>query len=289
MTNINLTIGMAVYDDYDGVFFTASSLLLYQNLPQDTEILIVDNNPDSLHGKTTKDFAGKINATYIPYTEKHSTSVRNQIFNRAKNEYVLSLDSHVLLHQNAIASLIQYYEQNPNSRDIVSGPLCYENGNIAAMMMEPIWRDHMYGTWSDEGKENTKPFEIPMMGLGIFSCKKSNWPGFNEHFTGFGAEEGYIHEKIRQRGGKAICIPELKWLHRFGRPEGVRYRLNIEDRIFNYFVGWLELTKNLEDKKIKEIREHFTEATQNPNMVEECFRKAKRCMANEYRDRITGD
>jgi hypothetical protein len=54
---------------------------------------------------------------------------------------------------------------------------------------------------------NDEPFEVPAQGLGIFSCKKSEWLGFNPHFRGFGGEECYIHEKYRQAGRKTICLP----------------------------------------------------------------------------------
>ena len=37
-----LTIGMAAYNDFNGVYFTLQSLRLYQDL-QDTELLVVDN------------------------------------------------------------------------------------------------------------------------------------------------------------------------------------------------------------------------------------------------------
>jgi hypothetical protein len=37
-----LTIGMAAYNDFGGVYFTLQSLRLYQDL-RDTELLVVDN------------------------------------------------------------------------------------------------------------------------------------------------------------------------------------------------------------------------------------------------------
>ena len=37
-----LTIGMATYNDFNGVYFTLQSLRLYQDL-RDTELLVVDN------------------------------------------------------------------------------------------------------------------------------------------------------------------------------------------------------------------------------------------------------
>ena len=50
------------------------------------------------------------------------------------------------------------------------------------------------------------PFEITMQGLGLFACRRDAWPGFNPAFRGFGGEEGYIHEKIRQRGGETLVL-----------------------------------------------------------------------------------
>jgi len=271
-----LTIGMATYDDYHGVYFTVVALKLYQNLPKDTEIIVIDNNPTSEHGKQTKHLCTMSNSIYYPYTEKSSTSVREQIFKKAKGDYVLSLDSHVLLHEGAIESLLDYYKKNPDTKDILSGPMCYEGGDVAATHMEEVWRDHMYGTWDLDATSlfAGEPFETRMMGLGIFSCKKSNWPGFNENFRGFGGEEGYIHEKIRRNGGRSICIPQLKWTHRFGRPDGVKYTLDIKDRIFNYFLGWIEITNNPNDIMVYSIRKHFIEQTQNKNLIDTILEEA---------------
>ena len=58
-------------------------------------------------------------------------------------------------------------------------------------------------------------------------------------------------------GGRAMCVPNFKWLHRFPRPNGVKYRLVLEDRIWNYFVGWLELTQDPDHEMIKGTYDHF--------------------------------
>ena len=42
MTRPALTIGMATYKDFDGVFFTIQALRMYQDLT-DTELLVIDN------------------------------------------------------------------------------------------------------------------------------------------------------------------------------------------------------------------------------------------------------
>ena len=71
---------------------------------------------------------------------------------------------------------------------------------------------------------------------------------------GFGGEEGYIHEKFRQRGGRTLCLPFLRWMHRFNRPYGVPYSNTWEDRIRNYMIGSDELGLGTQ-----QLEEHFRE------------------------------
>jgi hypothetical protein len=119
----------------------------------------------------------------------------------------------------------------------------------------------MYGTWAKDPAgfdPDAPPFDIPMQGLGLFACRAAAWPGFNPLFRGFGGEEGYIHEKFRQRGGRTLCLPFLRWVHRFGRPAGVPYRNKWEDRFRNYLIGFDELglpTEELEAHTIEMMGE----------------------------------
>ena len=256
-----LTVGMSTFDDYDGVYFSVQALRVYHDIfeTDEAEILVIDNNPDSEQGKATKKFIeGLKNCRYIPYQLKTSTAVRNEIFNHAKGKYSISIDSHVLLYKNSLKILLDYYKENPNCKNIVQGPLVYDNLDSISTHFNPVWSHMMYGQWqTDDQVYEGKPFEIPMQGLGVFSCETKNWLGFNPLFKGFGGEEGYIHEKFRQNGGKAICLPEFKWVHRFNRPNGIKYPLIIEDRVWNYFVGWLELTKDPNHEVIVGAYEHF--------------------------------
>jgi hypothetical protein len=256
-----LTVGMCTYDDYNGVYFSVQALRMYHDIfkTDDAEILVIDNNPTSVHGEQTKKFvSGLKNARYIPYTARVSTAVRNEIFNNAIGKYCISMDCHVLLCEKAIEALLHYYMKNPNCKDIVQGPLTYDSLQHNATHFKPFWNASMYGQWAtDERYKKEEAFEIPMQGLGVFSCETENWRGFNKLFRGFGGEEGYIHEKFRQFGGKAICVSNFRWVHRFGRPDGVKYPLKLDDRIWNYFIGWLELTQDPEHEIVKGAYEHF--------------------------------
>jgi hypothetical protein len=93
-----------------------------------------------------------------------------------------------------------------------------------------------------------------MQGMGLFACRKDAWLGFNPRFVGFASEEGYIHEKYRQQGRRTLCLPFLRWIHRFARPNGVPYTNRYEDRLRNYIIGFRELGWNDEP-----ITRHFRE------------------------------
>ena len=276
-----LTIGMATYDDFDGVYFTIQSLLSYHPIAQSdqTEIIVVDNNPGGEHAKELEKLikgwlSNKVK--YIPFSDKKSTATRNEIFKNAQGKYCISTDCHVLFQPNSLETLLNYYENNEDCKDLVQGPMIYDNHKGYATHFKQTWGGHMYGQWdaNTEAYNKGEPFDIPMHGLGVFSCETKNWLGFNELFEGFGGEEGYIHEKFRDNGGRAICLPGFKWMHRFGRPQGVKYPLRLQDRIWNYFVGWLELKKDPEHPMIKEIYNYFKDEIPEP-ILEQIFEKAK--------------
>ncbi|MEZ4562791.1 MAG: glycosyltransferase family A protein [Thermomicrobiales bacterium] len=237
---VALTIGMATYDDFDGVYFTIQSLRLYQDL-SDTEILVIDNYGCD---DTEKFVKGLANVRYLRATELVGTAVRELVFTHAEGDAVLCVDSHVLLVPGAIARLRQHYANNPDTRDLLQGPLLYDDLSSISTHFQPEWRSQMWGTWGTDPRGidvDGEAFDIPSQGLGIFSCRREAWPGFNPAFRGFGGEEGYIHEKFRQRGGRTLCLPWLRWVHRFGRPKGVPYPLTVEMKLRNYIIGFTEL------------------------------------------------
>lgn len=241
-----LTIGMLTYDDFDGVYFTIQSLRLHHAEAMEfCEFVIVDNNPDGKHAKAVAALTKWIRepVTYVPHSGSTGTALRNLIFEHAKTPNVLCLDSHVLLAPGALLSLIDYMTHLPEG-DLLHGPMLMDDMKGFQTHMKPVWRDGMWGIWKVDERTRSpraEPFEIPAMGMGLFACKREAWLGFNEQFRGFGGEECYIHEKFRQAGRKVLCLPFLRWLHRFPRPAGIPYPIKWEDRVFNYLVGHAEL------------------------------------------------
>jgi len=261
MSDKLLTIGMAVYDDYDGVYFTLQSLRMYHKIcnTDQIEFIVIDNNPNGKHSPVISKLMKTVNGKYIPYTEKASSFNKYKVVEQSTGKYVIIMDCHVLLVENAIDILLDYYNNHPNCKDLIQGPLLYNDLKTISTHFDQVFRGHMYGIWATnkEAYNKGEPFEIPMQGMGFLSFERANWPGINNNFIGFGAEEWYIAEKFRQNGGKNICIPQLKWVHRFDGPEGVKYPLCLEDRVWNYFVGWYELYKDYNHQMIKDAYNHF--------------------------------
>ena len=240
-----LTIGMATYDDFNGVYFTLQALRLYHEL-EDVELLVVDN----FGCDATRDFVEAwTGARHVLHRGVQGTAApRDLVFREATGDVVLCCDSHVLFPPGVIARLLRFYADHPDCDDLLQGPLLYDDMQAISTHLDPVWREEFFGIWATDPRgldPDGEPFEIPMQGLGAFACRRSAWLGFNPRFRGFGGEEGYIHEKFRQAGRRTLCAPWLRWMHRFSRPKGVPYRLTLEDKLRNYVIGHAELGLDL--------------------------------------------
>lgn len=261
----SLTIGMLTYDDFDGVYFTIQSLRLHHpEAMENVEFIILDNNSKSAHGQAVRDLTAWVRQPirYIPMIERTGTALRNELFEQAQTPHVLCLDSHVMLTPGALTGLITYMNAGNDEGNLLQGPLIMDNLDQLQTHMDPVWREGMWGIWGHDKRGNdleSPPFEIPAHGMGLFACRKESWLGFHKDFRGFGGEECYIHEKFRQAGRKTLCLPFLRWLHRFARPAGIPYPNRWDDRIHNYLLGYAELGLDPEPM-IKHFHSHLGEA-----------------------------
>lgn len=253
-----VTIGIAMADDYEGAFFTLAALSLsHPEVIENAEILLLDNHPDGLQAQWVRAaLPGFPRVTYVPVRSVRSTAVRDLLFRLATGEVVIVLDSHVLVRPGGLAAVVDHLS-DPGCRDLVQGPLLSGDGGVVrATHMDPVWRTGMYGAWGTDERilhGDGAPVEIPLHGLGAFAARRDMWPGLNPHFTGFGGEEGYLHEKFRRSGGRTVCLPAFGWVHRFGHPRGLTYDVSWESRARNYTIGWSELGMDVDG-----MRDHFT-------------------------------
>jgi len=242
-----LTIGMATHDDYDGVYFTLQALRLHQGEAlDDAEFIVVDGNPTGPCATALKELEGWIPAyRYIPHDAASGITARDRIFQEACGAFVLCLDCHVLLAPGALSRLVAYLQGAPETGDLLQGPLVYDDLSSFSTHLRPAWREGAYGIPESDpagADPDLPPFEIVMQRLGLFACRRTAWPGAHSRLRGAWDQEGYIHEKIRRRGGKVLCLPFLRWTSRFNRPLGATccdHRW--EDRVANHLIGFREL------------------------------------------------
>jgi Glycosyl transferase family 2 len=252
-----LTIAMATYDEYDATFFTVNAIRMYHpEIADETAILVLDNHPSGPCAPALKSLDEKVQGyRYVPYDGFKGTTVRDFLFREANSEFVLVMDAHVLFAPGALAKLVAFLKTQRHSRDLFQGPLVSEDLKPFGTHFNPIWSRGMYGQWGFDERAtdpDAPPFEIPMQGLGVFACRKQAWPGLNPRLQGFGGEEGYLHDKIRANGGKVMCLPFLRWLHRFRAAGDIPYPVSWRDRVRNYLIAYDEL--GLDNAP---VREHF--------------------------------
>ena len=246
-----LTIGMLTFDDFHGVYFTLQAIRMYHKEVLDQiEMLVIDNNPDGPHGQEVRNLInGLPNTHYSAVRGKSSSTLKNLIFELSNTEYTMCMDCHVLLEQGSLAKLLQFYEAYPACDDLLQGPLLAENGDVIATEMMPAFRGQNFGIWhtEEQGKIATNnAYEIAMHGMGMFVCRTTAWPRFTSGTNGFGSEEGVLHEKFRLLGRKCYCLPFLRWVHRFGRPDGVKYPILAKDKVRNLVLAFREMQLPLE-------------------------------------------
>lgn len=132
-----------------------------------------------------------------------------------------------------------------------------ENGNLKLARMlgdetylpDLPWENHekwMIDNGFTLAIEDTEPFWIPSQGMGLFTCRRDAWLGFNPSFREFGGEEGYIHDKYHLADRSTLCIPWLGWQHRDRKSASIEYPARVEAMFRNYVIGHRENKKDTE-------------------------------------------
>jgi len=81
---VDITIGIATFDDFDGAWFTINSLHLHhQDVMDRAEVVLLDNHPRGPESAELKRFETQLpRVRYVPVSAYSSTAIRDQIFAR---------------------------------------------------------------------------------------------------------------------------------------------------------------------------------------------------------------
>lgn len=280
-----LTIGFCTRNDVMA-WGTLNSLFMHHPRVRqdDIEIVVVDNSTsgegfDTLleqHIKELNKVHGENKVRYIRAAGQDSSCLyKERLAREALGKYVMCMDSHVLLEPGFINELIYYHDLMGDHNNLLMGP-CYKGSGILIGSNQMVYASEPYkvpsdaqvysgvvcrggsiGVWVIDPRVHEKvPFEIMQQGTGFFSFIKKHWWHFNDKFYGHGGNETYLMEKVRASGGKVYCVPSLKWVHSFYRPQvAVPYKTSYKDRVHNYLLGFKELgKKDLYDAVAKHMK-----------------------------------
>ena len=222
---MSISLVMACFDDPVGVAWTL------QTRPVGfSEVLVVDNNPDSPLGKKTAEICDKAGVKYIKFpTPKGTSAPRDFAIKSAESDWVVCTDSHCM-----IGTLPDVRELD--TKNIYHPVQVGERGTAIGHSWKDVFRGGMQGVWTGEIQSG----EIFASGLGCFLVHKAFWLGFHPLATEFGGEECYIHEKYRRSGGKAILLDNWEYWHCYTRIN-TPYPASGYARVRNYVLNFTEL------------------------------------------------
>ena len=126
-----LTIGMPVYDDYDGAYFSIQAIRLYHSeILHEVELVLLDTHPGTTSSDHLHDFAQFLgnDVRLISSDEQKGTAAsRNELFHQAQTDFVLIADCHVLFLPGALRHLIDYCLSHPDTNNLLQGPLMHDS------------------------------------------------------------------------------------------------------------------------------------------------------------------
>jgi glycosyltransferase involved in cell wall biosynthesis len=250
MSDPVLTIGMAAFNDDQGVWWTLSAIRAYhvELSRDDVELLVIDDAPVS--SKELVAVCGHTKTRYVHKPKgKGPAHAKNSIWEEARGSHVLMIDCHVLLGPGSVDYLVSAAEAKASRRDMWVGPLRSEGGHLVATELLPELRGDFFGVWHVGPHE---PHEVHAHGSAYAFMARAEWPGFSNDFRGFAGEEIYIHDRVRRNGGKVMYHPRLEWVHRFPRFGPVTYPLTLNDKLRNYCIAAYEMGWN-----VGQMREYF--------------------------------
>lgn len=160
MKTPRITIGMATYNDFEGVWATLQSIFLHNDWdsPEDVQIVIVDTSPiGSEHRKLVLDLVNKgghflkgsrtTNFKYLDMSNNPGTTLpRDKVFDVADAPYVCVMDCHVMLRSNTLLKLLHWFEETKFD-GLVHGPILYDNLHTISTHFDDQFRGGMWGTW----------------------------------------------------------------------------------------------------------------------------------------------
>lgn len=152
---MKLSIVLPVYRDYGGVWAAVFERLvaeLFKN-PDDRiihQIIVVNNDPEGPDDKLVTSLAGsgpKDMVKVVRCDKPGTAQAKEAGIQAATGDVVVVMDSHVIPAPGCLESVLIYFQDPSQSRDLLQGPLLYQNFQTMQTHFDSRWRGQMLGTW----------------------------------------------------------------------------------------------------------------------------------------------
>lgn len=248
---MKLSIIVPVRGKPNELWFTLQSLCIHHDLDKrsDVEIIVADNEPKYPKGKRiafAQDVTNKLNmgprARWLEATEiKSPYHPRDVGARHAKGEWLLFLDSHVLMEPGYLHHVLASIEEGRyGPRTITHFPVTFHyprrrmgHYDLASVMGTTFW-----GVWKNVVKKGaTAPYAIGATGIWAYLVRKDFYAEigrFNNGFSGYSGGEPYLDLKAWNLGDGVFLDPAKGGAHWSGPRD---YSPNYKDRVVNFALA----------------------------------------------------
>ncbi len=205
---------IVVKNDDMALWHTFNSVFAQLKEYDDFEIIIIDDDSDSF---TLKEYFGRRNfdsrVRYERVSFNTPSDARNYGANIATGDLLLFLDSHVILGDNTVGKVIEFFN-NHKTAMIGFIPLIRYPGSSLESHHHIHWDKDLYFDWLGPKNES---FKCASGGHGAFAVRKYWWDKLGGYFNGLNgysvAEEVYLNTFSWMNGGENWVISNVYQIH----------------------------------------------------------------------------
>lgn len=229
---------MVTYNNQDSIEKCLRSLI--NNLPQNTEIIILDNSSQDDTIEKIRKFSAKVKLTESNTNLGFAKGI-NQASKLARGQYLFILNPDTEMKEPILQELTSFYESHPDA-GVVAPKLIQPDGQVqaSAKRLPSLWgaiKEYILGVknaYSQYVPDGNDPTDVEMVYGAAILIKRvlfEKLGGFDEKFFLY-YEDADLCKRARELGKKIYYYPGVSINHLVGGSKAPnKYQLNLQSSI----------------------------------------------------------